>query len=628
MPETESPTALRTLDAAVASGREVIRSPPSLPCSKWAEAHFRLAPESSAVAGRFEPRPYQRDLLDLLANDSVRTVTVRKAARIGYTKCLLAALAFVIATRRRNVMLLQPTADDAKRFSKDSVRPMVRDVGPLTAALVGDRRSGNTLGMILFLGCSLEVRGGNTPNAYRRTQQDMVCFDEIDAFPTNIAGEGDPVALGDRRIADSPFAKSIRGSTPTTLGRSLLERCEAAAHLHLRFAVACPHCGERQPLEWGGPEATGGIKWRPNDPDSAYHACRACTEGWPYAALPTLLATGRWESDDGRYIADGRLLDAKGRSCEWPRDVAIHIWAAYCLSWSDIVRGFLAAKDDPDLLRVWTNTVLAEYWRDEAVDPVEPEPLLAAREPYRRPPAAALAVTFGVDVQQDRIECELVAWGPGEESWSLDYRVIRGNPTGRPIWNDLLGFVRTVFTTEDGRRIKARCGIVDSGYLTDEVYQFSRRAGLHFAIPGKGSNQLNQPIATLPRRLHRDHRVHICYVGTSAAKDVLFNRLHLEGEGPGRCHWPDTEPYDAEYFSQLGGEEKRPVKRRGRTVMAWTQCYARVEALDCRVYALAAIRLAQAQGWVSLTAPDSPRPPEPPPPTREPRRGGWVRPKR
>ena len=625
MPARESPTALRALDAAVADGRDAIRPPPSVRCSEWASRHYVLAAESSVVAGRFEPRPYQRDLLDVIAGGRVRSVTVRKAARVGFTKCLLAATAYLLATRRRNAMIYQPTADDAKRFSKDSVQPMIRDVEPLAAASCGDQRSGNTLGMVMFLGCTLEVRGGNTPNAYRRVQKDVVVFDELDAFPVDIGGEGDPVRLGDRRIADSPFALSLRGSTPTTAG-SLLERCESAASLHLRFWLPCPECGHRQPLEWGGPDTAGGMKWRHRDPDSVRHACRACDARWPFAALPALLAGGRWQSDDGRHVANGLLLTDDGEPLPWPRDIAFHMWAAYALPWSDIVHGFLDAKDDPDQLRVWTNTVLGEYWHD-AAEAVDPDPLLARREPYRRPPAAAIAITYGADVQADRIECEVVAWGVGEESWSLDYRVIRGDPTGRAVWDDLLRFLRTEFATEDGRRLTARCGIVDSGYLPDEVYQFCRRAGLR-AIPGKGSSVRNHPVATLPRRRHREHRVHICAIGTDAAKDILFNRLRLERDGPGRCHWPDTPPYDEEYFCQLTGEERRPVKRRGRTVMAWTQCHPRVEALDCRVYALAAIRLAQAQGWVSLTAPDSPRPPEPPPPTREPRRGGWVRPKR
>ncbi len=627
MPEAESPTALDALEREVERAREAIRPPPPDRCSEWAARHFRLAAESSAAAGRFDPRPYQRDLLDIFADESVRRVTVRKAARVGYTKSLLAAVAFMAASRRRNALLLQPTADDARRFAKDSVQPMLREVRPLADALRGDGRGGSTLGMAMLLGCTIEVRGGNTPNAYRRSQQDLVCYDELDAFPANVGGEGDPVALGDRRVADSPFGKSIRGSTPTTAGRSLLERCEAAAELLLRFCVPCPRCGLRQPLAWGGEGEPAGLTWPAGSPGEAAHACRGCGARWRFGELGALLEAGRWEADGGRHVEAGALRSARGEPLPWPPDVALHLWAAYALPWADIARGRLAAGDDPDLLRAWTNTVLAEHWREEE-SAAEPEPLLARREPYRRPPAGVLAATFGADVQADRIECELAGWGAGEECWSLGYLSVPGDPASRAPWDELLRFVRQELRTEDGRRLVARCGIVDSGYLPDEVYAFSRRAGLRFAIPGKGSSVANHPVATLPRRVHRERRVFIAAVGSAAAKDVLFARLPLEGAGPGRCHWPDSEQYDEEYFRQLTGEEKRPARRRGRTAMAYQQSHPRVEALDCRVYALAAARIAQARGWMSLDAPAPAGEPPPPPPGRERRRGGWTRPKR
>ena len=42
-------------------------------------------------------------------------------------------------------------------------------------------------------------------------------------------------------------------------------------------------------------------------------------------------------------------------------------------------------------------------------------------------PAGGLFLTAGADVQRDRIEVEVVAWGRGKASWSVDYRVIEGD---------------------------------------------------------------------------------------------------------------------------------------------------------------------------------------------------------
>lgn len=617
------------LAAAVRRGRETMRPPPAERCADWAARRFRLAPESSAVPGRFDPWPHQVGLLDVMAADRVAKVTVRKSARAGYTASLLAYLAWATATRRRNTLVFLPTDDEAAEFAKDSVDPMLRDVPELGDLLARGRRGrGDTLRVKLFPGCAMHIRGGRTPNAYRRLAKDVVVYDEVDAFPMNVGGEGDPLALGDKRAADSPHAKSVRGSTPTTRGASLLERSEADADMRMAYRVECPRCGAREELAWGAENGPSGLRWEEGDPAGAHYLCGACGGRWDWADLPAALAGGRWEADDGRWIAaDGRLLDPDGGMADWPRHVALRIWSAYSPTtpWADIAREFADAGDDPDKLRAFANTVRGEWWA-EAVSESAPEPLLARREPYRSPPAGALAVTFGADVQADRVEVEIVAWGAGEECWSLDYRVIRGDPTGREVWDELLRTVERPWRTADGRTLRPRCGVVDSGHLADDVYRFSRRAGLRFALPGKGSSTPGAPVATLPRRPHRDHGVYIVSVGADTAKDTLYARLALTGAGHGRCHWPDDDDvYGEEYFAQLTGEEKRPVRRRGRTVLAYVQTWRRVEALDCRVYALAALRVALAQRWVDLEEPEPPAPPPPEPPPRRPPSERWIR---
>ena len=617
------------LDLAVRRGREALRPPPAERCSEWAARRFRLAPESSAVAGRFDPWPHQRGLLDVMAADRVRVVTVRKSARAGYTKCLLAYLGWATAVRRRNTLVYLPTDADADEFAKDSVGPLLRDVPELEELLAKGSRNNkeNTLRAKFFAGCAMHVRGGRTPNAYRRLAKDSVVYDEVDAFPLDVGGEGDPLALGDKRAADSPTPKSLRGSTPTTRGRSLLERSEQEADMRLAFRARCPRCGALEEIVFGGRDAPAGVRWDGDATADAHCLCPACGGRWDWRELPAALAGGRWEADDGRRVEDDGLRAPDGGPAEWPRHVALRLWAAYSpvTPWADIAAEREAAGDDADKLRVFTNTVLGDWW-EETVSAAEPAPLLARREPYRRPPPDVRAVTFGADVQADRLEVEVVGWGAGEESWSIDYRVLRGDPTGRAVWDELQRVVAGAWTTADGRALRARCGVVDSGHLPDHVYQFSRRAGVRWALPGKGSSTPGAPAATLPRRPHRDHGVYIVLVGADTCKDVLFARLALEGSGPGRCHWPDRDAYDDEYFHQLVGEEKRPVHRRGRRTLAYVQTWPRVEALDCRVYAFAALRVALSQGWVDLDDGPAPAPPdESAAVRRRPRRDRWIR---
>lgn len=592
------------IDAAFERGLSPLRLQEPMRCSEWAAKHFWLSPESSATEGEFDPWPYQVAILDCMGNDDIRKVTFRKSARIGYTKMLTAATGYFHHHKRRNVVIYQPTDSDAKEFCKDTIDPMVRDCSVIRDLMrsSGKNNKENTLQTKYFLGSSLHIRGGTSANNYRRLTKDVVIYDELDGFDSDIEGEGNPTSLGDKRVNDSSFPKSIRGTTPTVHGQSLIQHSEEEADLVFRFGVECLHCQERQAFEWGGPDVPHGFKWTGDDPESTHYVCRSCYGHWHYSDIWALQETGRWESEDGHWIdEESNLRSPEGVVIEWPRHVAFVLWSAYSLTfpWPDMVYEFLDAKDDPESLKTFVNTTLGEWWK-ETITQVEADPLYARREPYRAPPVETRLVTFGADVQVDRIEVEFVGWGSGEESWSLDYVVLPGDTQKPEVWAALAREIRRTFRDADGRELRARCGCVDSGYLPDEVYKFSRDNGVLFAIPIKGASVPGKPVARMPRGMHKEHRVYLTEVGSDTAKEVIYRRLLMEHPGKGFMHYPNTTAYDEEYFRQLTGEEKRPVKRQGRKVMAFQQAYANVEALDCRVYALAAARIAQDRLRVDL----------------------------
>ena len=593
-----------------------------LRASEWAEKYFWLSPESSAIEGRFVAFPYQRALLDCMGNDDIRIVTFRKSARIGYTKCLAAVCGYFHHHKRRNVVIYQPADQDAKDFTKDTIDPMIRDCPALAdlMTLSGRNNKENTLHTKYFSGSSLHIRGGTSANHYRRLTKDVVMYDELDGFPHDVDGEGSPTALGDKRIADSSFPKSIRGTTPTVYGQSLIQQSEEEADLVFRFGVCCLHCGERQHFEWGGKDSDYGFKWEEHDAETTHYVCRYCHGDWYYSDLQDLQETGRWESGDYYIDAESNLRRIEtDELVDWPRHVAFVLWAAYSLTfpWPDMVHEYLDTLEDPTKLKTFINTTLGELWRD-ATQVVEADPLFERREAYRKAPGRTKLITYGADVQVDRIEVEFVAWSAGEESWSLDYVVLPGDTQRPEVWLALEREIKRKFPCEDGRELRARLGCVDSGYLPDEVYKFARRNGVQYVIPTKGSSIPGRPVANMPRRLHMEHRVYLTEVGTDTAKEAIYRRLLMEQPGRGYMHFPDTDPYDEEYFRQLTGEEKRAVKRQGRTKMAFTQTYVRVEALDCRVYALAAARIAQQRFRVNLEA-GAPviAPPDEPPPGAE-----------
>lgn len=590
---------LDALKGAFERGLRPLKTEAPMRCSEWARKHFWLSAESSGsgTEGPFDPWPHQTAILDCMGSDEISVVTFRKSAGIGYTKMLSAAVGYYHHHKKRNTLIYQPTDQDAKEFCKDTIDPLIRDSAVMSELMTGSGKNSkeNTLHTKYFLGSSLHIRGGTSSNNYRRLRKDVVVYDELDGFDVDIDGEGDPVSLGDKRVRDSAFPKSIRGTTPTTVGRSNIQKSEQDADLLFSYYIECPDCGHYQPLEFGGKDIEHGIKWTDDDPNTAHYVCRSCLDHWDYSQLPELLSGGRWQAPDGSYIdRTSRLRNDQDKPLKWPDHVAFLIWSAYSLTfpWSLIVREFLAANNDPVLLKTFVNTTLGEYWKD-TITQVEADPLLERRENYSLVPDGVIAMTFGADVQADRIECEFVGWGIGEESWSIDYQIIPGDPTRQELWSRFHDLITRKFKTESGQDIKASIGCVDSGYLTDEVYAFSRRAGVRFAVPVKGQSVANKPIASFPRKLSKDKRVYLTPVGTDNAKDVIYRRLLIDQPGPGYCHYPNREVYDTEFFAQLTGEEKRSVMRQGRPALAFMQSYSNVEVLDCRVYALAAVKIAQ-----------------------------------
>ena len=586
---------------------QIMHTRTAVRASEWASQHFYLSAQSASVAGAFRPLPYQVAPMDIIGAGVVREMTWRKPSRIGMTTMFVAAVGYLLEHRKYKTLIYQPTDNYAKLFAKRSIDPMFYDcevMGDLLQGAGQHNRSNNIQSKEFNNGANLDVLGGNSPRNFRGMTKDIVFYDEVDAFERSAGMEGDPVFLGDRRVSESVFALSVRGSTPTTDFESVLMRCEEAADLNFRFWLPCPRCGEYAPLLWGGVGVGHGIEWKTGQPETAEYRCQVCYDTWQYAELRPALALGEWRTNDGVRIdrTDSlRLVGGDGAEIDWPRHVGFSMWGGYSpfIAWSQMAREWLDVQEDLEQRRAFTNTVLGEYWSDTLAS-VESNDLMGRRHEYGVPNDIKL-ITFGVDVQGDRLEAELVGWGTGEESWSLGYRVFDGDPTEWEIWDELRKWCRQEFLTDDGRPMRARCGVVDSGYLTDEVMKFCRRSGQSTFIAGKGSSVYNQPVIKMPRKKDPTMKVRLAMIGTDTCKDVLFSYFARQDKrGHGVCHWRNTAMYDDEYFRRLASEKRVSVRVGRVRRIRWEKFYEANEALDCRVYAFAAARLAQHKGWVDL----------------------------
>jgi phage terminase large subunit GpA-like protein len=562
--------------------------PPELSLSQWADEHFYLSAESAAEPGRWRSLPYQVGILDSITDPAIERVSVMKSARVGYTKCLNAAIAYYMVQDPCPILVVQPTVEDAEGYSKEEIAPMLRDCSVL-AGLVTDkvRTAESTILHKRFPGGVLSMVGANSGRGFRRVSRRVVIFDEVDGYPPRGAGnEGDPIKLGERRAEYYWNRKIVAGSTPLIKGASRIEELFEAGDQR-RFHVPCPHCGHRDILSFDRKANRGHtMRWPDTDPAAAHFVCRSCGGEIREESKLDMLERGEW------------IADAPGG-----RHASFHIWAAYSLSpnasWGALATEYLEAKKRPETLRTFVNTVLGETWAERG-DAPEWELIYQRRESYAKGtvPVEPLALTCGVDVQKDGLIYEVVAWLADKQSYSVEAGKLEGDTALAETWAKLDGLLGRSFTGPSGVEHDIRMLGIDSGYDTQRVYGWARGYPLSRVIALKGSSTAKELVgAASPvditiggKRVQRGYRVYS--VGVDIAKSELYGYLRIRKDGAvapaGYCHFPE---YDGEFFQQLTAEHlvTSTNKTTGREVQTWHALPNRPNHfLDCRIYARAA----------------------------------------
>jgi terminase, large subunit len=559
----------------------------------WADANFYLSAESSGVQGPWESTPQQRGQMLVMGNDDVRQITVRKPARVGYTKLLMAFVAYHTAHRPRNGVVYQPTEGDSDDFVQTEIDPMIRDCPTVAARMrnPGTRTKGNTLELKKFSSCSWHFRGGKAAAAYRRLTKDVVIYDELDGFDRDIEGTGDPVTLGDKRVTASPFKKSIRGSTPEDRATSIIQATIDTARLRFEWHFGCVHCSARSLFKWAQ------LTWDDRDAEP-YAACPHCGGVWTYRDLRELNLRGRWQTvagDDQPHVyidEDGGFRDAENLLIDPPMHVGFIWWSGTSpfITWRELRDEFLEAKASPLKLKAFVNTRLGEPW-EEGEKP-DWSTLHTRRKHFTvtELEAAIGVVTIGADVQDDRFEWQVTGWSAGEVSHSLAYGrlfVKTDTPEAFSRLYDTLN--RQVRIGE--RFIMPAAICIDSGHRADDVYRICKRSPRVW-IPVKGSSEARAPYVTFPRTKSKRTGCYLTIVGVNLVKSLLYSRFMLE-DGEGVYHWPVADDHGETYFQQLVSEEKRVRYTKGHAITEWWKpAGVGNEVLDCNVYAYCAMRIA------------------------------------
>ncbi|WP_242183106.1 phage terminase large subunit family protein [Sphingomonas sp. CARO-RG-8B-R24-01] len=588
----------RLADALADTRRRNLQPPPALTLSQWAARYAVLSAETSAQTGRFRAYAYQVGMMDAVTDPSVTRVTIMKSARVGYTKILDHVVGYYIHQDPSAMLVVQPRVEDAEDYSSTEIEPMLRDT-PVLAEAVGDLKGKDAkqklLKRVFRNGSSISFVGANSPGGFRRVTVRVVMFDEVDGYPVLGAGDdGDQIRLGERRAQTFWNRKIILGSTPLIKGESRIEKSYLRSDQR-KFFVPCPQCGEHQVLEWGGPMMPYGMKWDRDAegnglPETAYYLCR---NGCIIRDVdkPEMLDRGEWRA-----------------SAPFTGHAGFHIWTGYSLdpnaSWPALVAEWLEVAHDPLERKTFFNLVLGEPYEERGERALSEDKLLERCEVWASEvPDGVAVITFGADVQPDRVEIEHVGWGRNEESWSIAYKVFRGDPNEPEFWNDIDAYLKREWLRSDGRPFVVAGGCIDTGGAnTQAVYNFVKPRFRRNIWGIKGASEIGgvrKPIWPPTLQLAKTRGKYTpVQVGTTSAKDSIRSRLHQEKPGSGYMHFPADR--DRNYFAQLTAERLVDKKGRGRTYKVWECPKNRAnEALDCRVYAFAAL-VALQQGGLAL----------------------------
>ena len=475
---------------------------------------------------------------------------------------------------------MQPTLEMAETWSKDRLATMLRDT-PCLRGKVKDPRSrdsGNTILHKRFPAGHLTVCGANSAASLASRPIGRVICDEADRYPASAGTEGDPISLAKKRMASFPDALLVMVSTPTLEKRSRIRKEFLSSDQRFWFCP-CPHCGTFQVIEHDQ------VKWAEDGTSNAWVECKGCSEHIDDEQRQAMVRAGRW-------VATAKFNGIRGYHLNG-LVVLFRQQRGYKNRLHQYVEEFLAAKRGGiESYQVWWNTVNCEVWSaDYAV--TDTDPLLKRREDYGPAlPKKIVVLTAGVDVQNDRLECEVVGWGPGEESWSVEYKVFPGNVAEAEVWQQLDEFLLRTWKAEDGYSMSIACTAIDFGngnhskYICD--FCRPRAARRVYAVKGRGGPGIH--LVSTPKP-NKKYKVMHYIIGADTAKGIIYGRLKIEKPGPGYMHFPKRKEYESEYFKQLTSEQPDYKVRGGHYVLVWLQKYTRNEALDCRNYALGALAI-------------------------------------
>lgn len=622
-------------DRLLASVKKGWTPPPRISVPDWADRYRKLAKEAGSTSGSWQTDTVEvaRGPMLSVTESGVHTITVMCCTQLMKTALLENIFGYFAHLDPCPMLLLQPKEDAAEQFSKERITPLIR-VTPVLRKIVGaskQKTSKETLLYKSFPGGFLALAGAGSPDNLARRPIRVLLADEVDKYP--ITREGDPITLAEERTATFGLNwLSVRACSPTVEDESRIAASYEESDQR-RASLVCPHCGHRQ-----FPDFFKHVHWPKVGEKHQTHLaliyCESCGSGWSEGERLRALHTIRWHQTKPFECCGSRHSPINDYEQAWHNDdeTAVNkVWswseserhavyraicpecgeygvdnihAGYQASklfspWqkdkpSDIAGKYLKAKGDPDKELAWWNTQMGLPHRPNYGKKLPIDVLLARREVYDAEiPMGVAVLTAGIDTQNDRLEIEVVGWGKDEESWSIAFDVIEGDLETAEPWARLDVYLKQIWRRADGRGFTIMAACHDSGgNHAQKVYEFAKeRLGRRiWAIKGESATGGKRSPIWPNKRPTQKNRSQFkpIIIGVNSAKDSIRSRLHIADSGPGYMHFPVDR--DMGYFSQLTAERLIMKEAAGQRYSVWDLPPGKAnEALDCRVYAYAAL---------------------------------------
>lgn len=548
--------------------------------SEWADAERVLSSKGSAEPGpwKTERNPPLREPMDCLsARSNVKELVLQFPIQFGKTEVAVNALGYIMDHCPGPVMVCLPGEVSQKKWINQKLNPMIDETAAVQRSLtsVNSRDSSNTKDFKDFLGGQLYIEHAGSPARLKSTTVKYLIVDELTEFAANLQTGDDPLMmLEDRTSAFPSTYKRLYISSPGIKGLCRTDELYQKSDQR-KYYVPCPHCTAMILLEWSG------LHWD-NELNHVRYLCPECACEIEEHHKTDMIRHGRWIAQNPGAKIRGYTINA----LYYPLGLGPR-WAVLVDMWKQ-------AYSDPARLKTFINSRLAEAWDDPSMRAVKMNVIADRAENYnlRTAPRGVCAITAGVDTQDNRLAVQIVGWGKGLASWTIDYIELAGDPADDYVWISLIDLLNRPIQHEDGYKLPVMATAIDAGgHRTEAVKDFVRRRLIRRPMAIFGAVPNNAPV--LSRAKAQDvtwkgkidkRGVNIHHVGTVTIKNALFGRLSTDGDkdiSNRLVHFSDQLP--GEYFAGIVSETFDPrsnrfIKRRG----------ARNEPLDTWVYAYAA----------------------------------------